>query len=118
MKFRLEDVREKRNAPRMRFRESVQFALKGPDQFDGSLSCDISATGLRMIVNKFVALNTEMSLMIQLEAEKCIECFARVVWVQQMPFSENYQIGLAFLNDEAQAYFHQDVDNFVGTSLN
>ncbi|HPN88714.1 MAG TPA: PilZ domain-containing protein [Candidatus Omnitrophota bacterium] len=118
MQFKVEDVREKRNAPRIRFREAVQFALRNPEQFDGSLACDISATGLRLIVNKFVPLNTELNLMIQLEPEKCVECVAKVVWVQYMPFSEKYQLGLMFLNEEMQSYAPADVQSFIEPSLN
>jgi hypothetical protein len=35
-----------------------------------------------------------------------------------MPFSENYQIGLAFLSEESQGYVHQDIEKFVGAALN
>ncbi|MBF0521572.1 MAG: PilZ domain-containing protein [Candidatus Omnitrophica bacterium] len=113
MGFRLEDFQEKRTSPRVRFQDAVQFVLKDPTQFGGSLGCDISEGGMRLTVNKFIPLNSEVTLTVQLGAESSIECVGRVVRIQQMPFSENFQLGLEFVKDESQAYIRKDIHQYL-----
>ncbi len=89
---------ERRQFKRVGHSEAVEFQYKSDFMGNGSLSCDLSESGIRLTVNDFVALGTEMFLQIRLGAENFVSCNGRVVWVRQLPHSERYQLGVEFMD--------------------
>ena len=87
---------ERRQFPRVKHSEAVQYQSKDLTLQGGSLASDISEGGIRLNVNGFIPLHTELALSIQLTTEKIVECLARVVWVEKVPYAERYQAGLRF----------------------
>ena len=71
---------------------------------------DLSEGGLKIRLNHFMPLDTELILRIRLTIENIIECSARVVWIEKSRFGENYQAGVEFsqdgsvLNNQKQIY--------------
>ena len=110
------DTIERRDCRRIQFREPVQYQYKDPSQFGGWLACDISEGGIKVNMNDFVPLDTEISLQVPLANGKTIDCLGRVVWVQKLPFSDYYQAGLKFeVVDsivEVQNDLHQYIESF------
>ena len=92
---------DKRNFERVRFDLPVRVQFKDPSQFSGSLSCDLSEGGIRLQMNEFIPLGTELTLTIQLADERMIECPCRVVWVQKNRFADEYQAGLEFTETDS-----------------
>ena len=62
---------------------------------------DISEGGIRLKINKFVPLGTEMFLQIQLGTEKFVYCYGKVMWAKQLPHTERYEIGMEFMESSA-----------------
>lgn len=89
----------KRQYKRISFKEPIQLWEKDLMHTYGTLSCDVSEGGLRVMMNDFVPLDTEFVLSIPTQENHYIECPAKVVWVRQVPHSERFQAGLQF-NDE------------------
>ena len=90
-------VIEKRQYVRVPFKEPVQFKREDWEVFDGSVAGDLSAGGIRLIVNEFITLHAPMILNIAFgEEAKLVTVNGRVVWVSIMPYSERYQIGIEF----------------------
>jgi Tfp pilus assembly protein PilZ len=87
---------ERRQFNRIRRAQPVQFQLKDPSQYGGCLSCDLSQGGIRVQLNDFIPLNTEMTLQIRLSDESVVDCPCRVAWVEKSRFSDRYQAGLEF----------------------
>ena len=90
---------ERRHFHRFHRAEPVRFQLKDPSQFGGCLSCDLSEGGIRLRLNDFIPLNTELSLQIQLADEPIVGCVCRVAWVEKSRFGDHYQAGLEFIED-------------------
>ncbi|MCA9407075.1 MAG: PilZ domain-containing protein [Candidatus Omnitrophica bacterium] len=112
----IQDSQEKRFFNRIRFTEPVQFQLKDPHKFGGCLACDISEGGVKINLNEFLPLGTEVNLNIHLDVEKNIECYAQVVWTKQLPYSERYQIGLKFTRPQSLLEARNDIRKFYSNS--
>ncbi|MFH0838951.1 MAG: PilZ domain-containing protein [Candidatus Omnitrophota bacterium] len=67
----------------------------------GGLSKDISAGGVRFVSTYFLPVFSMLNLEISLDSNlHKITAMARVVWVQKLPYNENYVVGLEFVNIE------------------
>lgn len=86
----------RRKFNRIMLNESVRYQFKDPAQFGGCVSCDVSDGGVRINVNSFIPLNTELTLEVQLPSKEIIEREGKVVWVEKFRFSDRYQAGIEF----------------------
>lgn len=67
----------------------------------GSLTRDISGGGIRFVSNNFLPVQTSVGLQLALDSDlRTLPATARVVWIQKLPYNENFMIGLEFLNIE------------------
>jgi len=104
---------DKRQFHRMAHSEPVQYQFKDPSRFGGCVSKDLSGGGVRILLNDFVPLNTELSLKIQLDDKGVVECIGRVVWVEKSRFGETYQAGLDFSQDELSSNNQKKIYGFL-----
>lgn len=104
---------DKRQFCRMIHSEPVQYQFKDPSQFGGCVSKDLSEGGVRILLNDFVPLNSELSLKIRLADESIIESTGRVVWVERSRFGETYQAGLDFSQDESSLSNQKKICGFL-----
>ena len=111
----MEEVKtqDKRQFRRMIHSEPVQYQFKDPSQFGGCVSKDLSGGGVRILLNDFVPLNTELSLKIRLADGSIVECVGRVVWVEKSRFGETYQAGLDFSQDELSSSNQKKIYGFL-----
>jgi len=112
--FGLQDVQERRVFPRARFSEAVHFEDPHDAIYGGSLSQDVSEGGIRIRINDFLPLGSELMLQIAISAGRVVECVGRVVWIEKIPYGENYQAGVAF-DDSAQAGMVRQVFRGIAT---
>ena len=88
---------ERRRYPRFNTHLPVRFQLKeSASKFGHTLSRDISEGGIRLILNEFLRPKTEVFLE-TIVLGRVILPKAAVVWSHRIPHSDNYQIGLEFL---------------------
>ena len=104
---------ERREFKRFRLAQPVQCRLNDLEPEQGALSCDISRGGIRLNINNFLPLNTEISLQINLSPARVVECRGRVLWIQRIPFSERYQAGLEFIQEEDFVYTGQKIQDWI-----
>ena len=104
---------ERRHFNRIPQANSVRFELKDPRQFGGCLSCDLSEGGIRVRLNDFVPLDTEMTLQIHLSDEGMVECPCRVAWVEKSRFGDYYQAGLEFVEDSSKLDSQRKIHQFL-----
>ena len=109
------DVSERRVFPRVSFSGPVEFQTRGPALPGGCLPRDISQGGIRVNLNTFVPLNAELDLQIHLGLEKVAPCSGRVVWIRKVPFSERYQAGLKFLENDVWVNTKNEIGCFIGS---
>src|SRR3989338_4836688 len=88
---------EKRRFPRAQFHEAVHYQLKDESKFGGCLASDIGEGGIQVSLNDFVPINTELVLQMKLgRLARVVDLTGRVAWLQRVPFSDRYQVGLEF----------------------
>ena len=105
---------EKRTARRVIFRRPIEFEVLGGSFpaveaglgevqgkcFGGCLGFDLSLGGIRLYANDFVPVETVLTVRFSVFNEHVISAEGRVVWVQRIPHSEYYQVGLQFTHVE------------------
>ena len=111
------NVDEKRHSRRVRSAKPVRFQLKDTSRFGGCLSCDLSEGGVRLRLNDFFPLNTELSLQIQLADESIVECLCRVAWIEKDRYGDFYRGGLAFIEDESMLDSKRKIRNVLSQHL-
>ncbi len=109
------DVDERRQFHRVHRAQAVRFQLKDPGQFGGCLSCDLSQGGIRVELNDFVPLGTEMTLQIQLSDESVVDCPCHVAWVEKNRFGDRYQAGLEFDQGESILNSQRKIHGFLSS---
>ncbi len=88
--------KEKRKDPR--FSCYVPVMCKKGTAFEHSQTTDISAGGAGFISNRLVPVKTKMMVEINLTpASDPVLALGEVCWVRQMAQSENFRIGLKFV---------------------
>ena len=88
---------DKRQYSRFSFRKSVEYQTREEGMPSGSLSDDISKSGVRIRVQEFIPLRTVLTLKIHMtEPARTVPVKGEVVWVREVPYSEVYDIGIRF----------------------
>ena len=107
---------DRRRFKRIRYAYPVEYQPKDSLKGLGSLSQDIGEGGIRIVVNDFVPLHTQMQVKISLNNEQNQNCLARVAWVTKERFSEHYQLGLEFSDDPANRYVKSQIHQIIAKS--
>lgn len=108
---------DQRNFHRFARAQAVRIQFKDPSQFGGSLSCDLSEGGARIHLSDFVPVNTELTLSIQLADESVVECPCRIAWVEKNRFSDSYQAGLEFINEDLIMNSRKKIHGFLSSQV-
>ena len=88
---------DKRKYHRVEYREPVRYHMREQSKFGGCLSNDISEGGIKLNFDDFVSIRSEVNIQVRLEnTPQVVDLIGKVVWVQQVPFSERYRVGLEF----------------------
>ena len=94
-------TKEKRRAPRINAKFPIQYQIKRGGFFASALTQDISLSGAKINVDrsfpKGLNLNLELNIL-----SKIIKPVARVIWTQALLNSEQHQMGVEFINLNAQ----------------
>ena len=91
---------DKRSYPRFPFNDPVVYKT-GDFSSTGSLAVDLSQGGVRIRVQKFIALRTVVSMNIHLnDPVRMLPVKGQVVWVREVPHSEIYDVGIRFLEEQ------------------
>ena len=106
---------ERRIFRRIRFKEPVQFQFKDQIEAGGSVSSDLSEGGIRLMLFKFIPLNTELTLQVHLTSQKVLECHGRVVWIEKIQHAEAYQAGLEFRGTDSIFDSKREIQKFLST---
>ena len=115
-------MQDKRQFKRVEFQQPIEYnrefgfgneALINDESTEGFLSCDISAGGLKFYSNEFIPLKKEMRLRFFIGPERQIALNGKVVWIQQIPHSETYQVGLEFDDEAAQSLTKKELREYI-----
>jgi len=113
-----DDFPERRQQPRINTAMSVRY--RGIRQTDDSvvnaISKDISAGGVRLLVNEFISVFTRLVLEIAVpSAPKPIRAVSKIAWIYKKPYGEQYEIGAQFMDMSEED--KKDVFSFIERSI-
>ncbi len=99
-------VKEQRRSPRMKTRIPIRYKelRDGAESVAvGSLTCDVSAGGLRFTTNKFISTTCRLLLELDIPNQiKPIQAVSNVAWVQRTNVGEHYEVGNEFMEITAK----------------
>ncbi|MFH1776387.1 MAG: PilZ domain-containing protein [Candidatus Omnitrophota bacterium] len=62
-----------------------------------TLTNDISAGGVKIMSDYFLPISTILTLQLSLDqAQEIVQATGEVVWIEKLPYSERYKIGVKF----------------------
>ena len=95
---------ERRNAPRVRAYRPVRIVKPGTSHVVETLTKDIGMGGVRCISPGLFPVSSEVSVEVVLSTgEEPFTVRGRAIWFQTIPHSEQFDIGIAFLELPAQS---------------
>lgn len=97
----LENSQERRRYFRLDSRIPMRYRKieANSQEFRGSLMKNISKGGVQMTVYEFLGRNLKLALEIPLESGiSPVQGSSRVAWVRKTSFSEQYDVGIEFVN--------------------
>ncbi len=104
---------EKRFFERFPHSEPIHLQFKDPRVSTGCLARDLSEGGVRVRLNDFIPLNTELVAEVRLRDENIVESSARVVWVEKSRFGDYYQAGLEFSGSDLAVMNQKKIEEFL-----
>ncbi len=91
----------KKRSERLSFFEPIQFRVKNGFLLHGCVAKDISDKGLRVRLEKFLALGTDLELKIQLQQRsEPILAMGKIKWIKQLPDQECFEAGIDLIIDK------------------
>ena len=94
----------RRQFPRFEFDKPVQYHPKQGVDSKGALAHDISMGGIKITVHEFMPLGSVLELGIYVaELGRNVAVKGKVVWIRENIYSERFDIGLEFIQDEQAA---------------
>lgn len=107
-----DQVIEKRHFLRARYNDSVRFHFRDSGKSGGCVARDISEDGIRLDLEDFVPINSEMILQMKFhDSPVAMDIKGRVVWSQQVPYSDRYHVGFQFV--ETNPPIKEGIRNYV-----
>ena len=94
----------------------MKFRFKDPKKYGGCLAADISDGGMKVSLNNFVPVDTELSLEVQLASQRIVDCVANIVWIEKMPYMDRYQVGLKFKEERFELDSKKEIHLFTHSS--
>jgi len=109
-------IEDRRKSPRIPFREAVEIQSSDESPL-GSLSRDLSKSGMGIQSFSFFPLNADIALNFRLNDSNVVEMQGNVIWVRQIPYSESYYLGVQFSDNESAFYPKEKIGSFIQTQL-
>ena len=94
-------LKEKRRFRRIGFQVPLSYHIRGTTDYLGTLTKNISLGGMGFTSNKFSAPNTLLNLEFNI-LQRFFSVMAQVRWITSLPSSDNYHLGIEFLEIQPQ----------------
>lgn len=113
-----DDFPERRQQPRVNTTMSVQYRgiRQQNDSVVDAISRDISAGGVRLLVNEFISVFTRLILDIAVPSTpKPVRVVSKITWIRKRPYGEQYEVGAQFMDMSEED--KRGVGDFVERSI-
>lgn len=99
---------EKRRFPRVKFRTSLRYQIRGKPEYSNAVSEDICDGGISFAIDRFIAPENNIALQINV-LSRVLTPIARVRRSFPLPRSDKYHLGLEFVEfDPGEKKFLRD----------
>lgn len=102
---------EKRRAFRLKRNLPIHCELRSEGKYVNTLTRDISEGGVKIITDSFIPRLSRMTLCINMADGKLIETNGEVKWMNRIPYSYRYRLGLEFRDIDAKV--KSDIAKYV-----
>ncbi|MFA5093703.1 MAG: PilZ domain-containing protein [Candidatus Omnitrophota bacterium] len=95
------DFPERRQFERVNTAMSVQYRgiRQASDSVISAISRDVSAGGIRLLVDEFISVFTRLVLEIALPSiPNPVKVVSKVAWIRKRPYGEQYEVGVEFMD--------------------
>ncbi len=106
-------MQEQRRFKRADFRQPYQLDSERGQLIGACVACDLSAGGVRLRGEQFVPLHSRIRVKFAVEDGQPLILEGRVVWVQRVPHSEEYQIGVEFDESDTNMYPRSRIYRYI-----
>ena len=87
---------EQRRFPRINLRTSIRYQVRGEPEFSNTLTENISAGGVVLTNDEFIAPSTLLMLEIDI-LSRILRPMGKVAWTAEVPHSNRKRLGVEFL---------------------
>jgi Tfp pilus assembly protein PilZ len=94
------------------FMSELSTEAKDEEAVDAVLS-DLSESGISIQSYEFFPLDTRVSLNWKLNSSQFVDLKGKVVWIQQVPYSDSYQIGFNFTEAELNSKIRDEIRQHI-----
>ena len=105
---------ETRLAPRVRFSGPLRCQIRGSGEISGTISEDLSLSGIRFISSKFIPSQTPVMLEISLFSQ-IVKPIAQIIWASPFFRQDKFHLGARFLEWDPKE--KKDLSDFVNMRL-
>lgn len=100
-------MKDRRKYVRIPESSQISYEVISTAKVSDFVTKDISQGGIRFLVNEFIPHNTFLKIRVTLERiHFCFEALVKLVWINEDPRSERFEVGVEFVNISEEAQQH------------
>lgn len=91
----------------------MEYHISEDPRSGGCLASDLSEGGLKVNSAYFLPLNSPMRVQMRIMSETLVDLSGKVVWIQQLPYSDRYQIGIEFAEESINSKAKEEIRQYI-----
>lgn len=100
-------MKDRRKYLRIPESSQISYEVLSTSKIRDFVTKDISQGGIRFLVNEFIPNNSLLKIRVTLEKiHFCFEALVKMVWINEDPRSERFEVGVEFINISEEAQQH------------
>ena len=100
-------MEERRKYIRIPERSHISYKIITGKKADEYITRDISKGGIRFLVHDFIPKDSILKIKLTLyKTSVTFEAVVRTIWIKQIPYSDQYEIGVQFIDIPSGAVSH------------
>lgn len=102
----MDKAAERRKFIRVPERLQISYEVVSCQKIGEYLTRDVSQGGIRFLVHDFIPQGSCLKVNLALDSHLSCEAHAKVVWIRENTFSEEYEIGVEFISMPSEDQWH------------
>ena len=82
----------------------ISYTIIPSEKTEEYITKDISQGGIRFMVHEFIPKDSQLRVKFSLSGSSFVfEAVVQIIWTQELPYEESYEIGVKFIDIPAEA---------------